>query len=138
MANANLVVRVSAQIAEFQKSFNDATKVAKDFAGDFEGIATRAAAVGNFFGGIAKDIAQSLASGFAGAIRDAVKFSSEFSNAFIGLSSVARAFGTNTDAATSAAKRLSADGLLPLKDSATGLKNLLAAGFNLPQATKLM
>jgi hypothetical protein len=138
MANANLVVRVSAQIAEFQKSFNDATKVAKDFASDFEGIATRAAAVGTFFGGIAKDIAQSLASGFASAIRDAVKFSSEFSNAFIGLSSVARAFGTNTDAATSAAKRLSADGLLPLKDSATGLKNLLAAGFNLPQATKLM
>ena len=138
MANASLVVRVSAQIAEFQKSFKDAAKTASDFADDFEGIATRAAAVGNFFGGIAKDIAQSLASGFAGAIRDAVTFSSQFQNAFLGLSSVARAFGTSTDSATAAAKKLSADGLLPLKDSATGLKNLLATGFSLPQATKLM
>lgn len=138
MANASLVVRVSAQIAEFQKSFNDMSKVAKDFASDFEGIATRAAAVGSFIGNIAADIAKSLASGFAGAIKDAVKFSSEFNNAFLGLSSVARAFGTNTDAATAAAKKLSADGLLPLKDSATGLKNLLAAGFSLPEATKLM
>lgn len=138
MANASLVVRVSAQIAEFQKSFNDMSKTAKDFASDFEGIATRAAAVGSFIGNVAADIAKSLASGFAGAIKDAVKFSSEFNNAFLGLSSVARAFGTNTDAATAAAKKLSADGLLPLKDSATGLKNLLAAGFSLPEATKLM
>lgn len=138
MANASLVVRVSAQIAEFQKSFDDAKKTTQDFADNFEGIATRAAAVGSFFGNIAADMAKSLASGLAGAIRDAVKFSSEFSNAFIGLASVARAFGSSTDEATAAAKKLSADGLLPLKDSATGLKNLLAAGFSLPQATKLM
>lgn len=138
MANASLVVRVSAQIAEFQKSFTEMSETSKKFAGDFEGIATRAAAVGSFIGNIAADIAKSLASGFAGAIKDAIKFSSEFNNAFLGLSSVAKAFGTNTDSATAAAKKLSADGLLPLKDSATGLKNLLAAGFSLPEATRLM
>ena len=138
MANTSLVVRVSAQIAEFQKSFNDMSKTAKGFASDFEGMATRAAAVGTFIGNIATDMAKSLASGFVGAIKDAVKFSTEFQNAFLGLNSVARAFGTSTDSATAAAKKLSSDGLLPLKDSATGLKNLLSAGFSLPEATKLM
>lgn len=138
MATASLAVRVSAQIAEFQSAFKDMSKTVDKFAGDFEGMATRASAVGTFFGNIATDIAKSLASGLAGAIRDAVKFSSEFSNAFIGLSSVASAFGTSADAAKDAAKRLSQDGLLPVKDAATGLKNLLAAGFSLPEATKLM
>ena len=33
---------------------------------------------------------------------------------------------------------LAADGLMPLGDSASGLKNLLAAGFSLPEAIKLM
>lgn len=135
---ANLTVRVSAQIAEFQKSFNDASKTAKDFANDFEGIATRAATVGAFFGTIAADIAGSVARGLGNALRDALKFSSEFSNAFLGLGSVARHFGADTELAAKAARSLSSDGLLPLKDSATGLKNLLAAGFNLPEATKLM
>jgi hypothetical protein len=138
MAVATLAVRLTAQIAEFQKSFADAARYAKKFGDEFEGVATRAATVGTFFGTIGADIAGSLARGLGGAIRDAIRFSSEFSNAFIGLGSVARAFGADTGAATTAAKRLSADGLLPLKDSATGLKNLLATGFNLPQATQLM
>ncbi len=138
MANASLVVRISAQIAEFQKSFDDASKTAKKFAGDFEGIATRAAAVGAFFGNIASDIAKSLASGFAGAIKDAVKFSSELTNAFAGLNSVSRGFGIDTNAAADAARRLSADGLIPLKQSTTALKNLLSAGFGLPDAIKLL
>lgn len=137
-AIATLTVRLNAQIAEFQSEFKAATKSAQKFADDFEGTATKAAAVGAFFGTIAADIAKSIASGLASALKDAVKFSSEFNNAFIGLGSVARAFGTDTDLATAAARRLSADGLLPLKDSATGLKNLLAAGFNLEQSTKLM
>jgi hypothetical protein len=137
-AIATLTVRLNAQIAEFQSEFRQATKDAQKFADGFEGVATRAAAVGTFFGNIATDIAKSLAAGLANALRDAVKFSSEFNNAFIGLGSVARAFGTDTDSATAAARRLSADGLLPLKDSATGLKNLLAAGFNLEQSTQLM
>lgn len=135
---ATLTVRLSAQIAEFQSEFRDAAKAAQKFQDDFQGVATKAAAVGSFFGNIASDIAKSLARGFGDAIRDAVRFSSEFHNAFIGLGSVARAFGADTDAATAAARKLSSDGLLPLKDSATGLKNLLAAGFNLDQSVKLM
>lgn len=135
---ATLTVRLSAQIAEFQSEFRSATKEAQKFADSFEGIATRAAAVGSFIGNIATKIASSLASAFSGAVRDAVRLSSEFSNALIGLSSVARAFGTDADSAKDAARRLSADGLLPLKDSATGLKNLLATGFSLDQSVQLM
>jgi hypothetical protein len=58
--------------------------------------------------------------------------------ALIGLSSVARAFGQNQDEANQAARRLATDGLLTVTDAAKGLKNLLAAGFELPQAVKLM
>jgi hypothetical protein len=138
MAAASLVVRVSAQIAEFQKSFNDMSRTVDKFAGDFEGMATRAAAVGTFFGQLAADIAKSIVSGIGSAISDAVRLSSEFANAFTGLSSVAAAFGTDADSAAAAARRLSADGLLPVKDAATGLKNLLATGFSLPEAVRLM
>lgn len=59
-------------------------------------------------------------------------------NALMGLSSVARGTGTSIDAATKAAKDLSADGLMPLGDAASGLKNLLASGMSLPQAIKMM
>lgn len=59
-------------------------------------------------------------------------------NALMGLSSVARGTGNSIDAATEAARKLSADGLMPLGDAAMGLKNLLASGFSLPQAVKLM
>jgi hypothetical protein len=135
---ATLTVRLSAQIAEFQSEFRNATKEAQKFADGFEGIATRAAAIGTLIGNVATKIASSLASAFAGAVKDAVRLSSEFSNALLGLSSVARAFGTDADTAKDAAKRLSSDGLLPLKDSATGLKNLLATGFSLDQSVQLM
>ena len=59
-------------------------------------------------------------------------------NALMGLSSVAKGTGNSIDAATQAAKDLTADGLMPIGDAATGLKNLLASGFSLPQAIKLM
>lgn len=135
---ATLTVRLGAQIAEFQKSFADTSSTLKKFTHEFEGVATKASAVGSFFGTIAADMARSLAAGFGRAVSDAVRLSSEFSNALIGLGSVSRAFGVDTDAAKDAARALSADGLMPLKDSATGLKNLLATGFNLEQSVKLM
>lgn len=59
-------------------------------------------------------------------------------NALMGLSSVARGTGNDINATTQAAKDLAADGLMPLGDAATGLKNLLASGFSLPEAVRLM
>lgn len=58
--------------------------------------------------------------------------------ALLGLGSVSKAFGQDQTAAAAAARKLASDGLMPLADAATGLKNLLAAGFNLDQAITLM
>lgn len=138
MAVASLAVRISAQIAELQKGMADGTRAVKSFGDSFEGIATRASAVGTFIGNIAADMARALVSNLGQAFTEAISLSQKFQNAFIGLSSVARAFGTDADTATRAARTLAADGLLPIGDAATGLKNLLAAGFSLPEATRLM
>lgn len=55
-----------------------------------------------------------------------------------GLNSVATAFGNDAGKAKKAAQELAKDGLMTVADAATGLKNLLAAGFNLDQANELM
>lgn len=62
----------------------------------------------------------------------------QMENAMTGLSSVAKAFNQDVDKSKEAARNLSRDGLMPLSDAAAGLKNLLASGFNLPEAIKLM
>lgn len=64
----------------------------------------------------------------------------KFESALIGLETVAgRKLGMQAiPLATQAAKDLAADGLLPVQNAATGLKNLLASGFNLEEATNLM
>lgn len=59
-------------------------------------------------------------------------------NALMGLSSVARGTGNDMNAAARGAQNLAADGLMTVTDAATGLKNLLASGFSLPQAIRLM
>lgn len=59
-------------------------------------------------------------------------------SAMIGLNTVAKAFGKDADEAQRAAQDLAKDGLMTVSDAAMGLKNLLASGFELPQAIKLM
>ena len=138
MAVASLAVRVSAQIAEFQSAFAQTSKSLDKFHKDFQGTATKAVAIGTVLGNVFTKLASSIASGIGSAISDAIRLSSEFNNAFLGLGSVAAAFGQDVGQVTDAAKRLSSDGLLPVKDAATGLKNLLSAGFNLEESTNLM
>lgn len=62
----------------------------------------------------------------------------EMENSMTGLSSVAKAFKQDVDATKEAARNLARDGLMSVADSSRGLKNLLAAGFGLPEAIKLM
>lgn len=135
---ATLTVRISAQIAELQKSFADASKATQKFQDNFAGMATAAATVGTFLGNVFTKIASSIVSTLGGAIADSIKYANQFQNAFLGLSGVASAFGVSATAATTAAKGLAADGMMPLSDAATGLKNLLSSGFNLEQSTRLM
>lgn len=59
-------------------------------------------------------------------------------SALLGLTSIARAYSEDVNLAKKASQELASDGLMSVADSATGLKNLLAAGFSLPQAITLM
>ncbi|HMT18549.1 MAG TPA: phage tail tape measure protein [Candidatus Saccharibacteria bacterium] len=67
-----------------------------------------------------------------------IKSANSMQASMIGLNSIAKAFGQNADQAQQAARDLAKDGLMTVSDAATGLKNLLASGFELPQAIKLM
>ena len=71
-------------------------------------------------------------------MKAAIDASNEMSNAMIGLNTVAKAFGQNAEEAKDAAASLAKDGLMSVKSASNSLKNLLAAGFNLPEAIKLM
>lgn len=74
----------------------------------------------------------------ARAVKSFLDSSVEMENSVIGLQTVSKAFKVNIDDATTAAQELSKDGLMSVKESAEGLKNLLATGFSLPEAIKLM
>lgn len=73
-----------------------------------------------------------------GVINDTVQAANREQSALTGLASITRAFNQDTEKATKAAQELATDGLMTVGDAALGLKNLLAAGFNLDQATTLM
>jgi len=96
------------------------------------GVAAQATGVA--VGLLAERLARGLVSGFQSTIQAANKLDA----GLIGLSSVATAFGGNADLAKKAAMELASDGLMSVGDAAAGLKNLLASGFSLPEATTLM
>ncbi len=85
------------------------------------------------------NIQNAITTGFVGVgIKSAIDSSNQLNSALIGLNSVAEAFGQNAEQAKQVAISLSEDGLMSVRDSAAGLKNLLASGFGLEQATNLM
>lgn len=69
---------------------------------------------------------------------DVIKESMKFKRAFLGLESLAKSFGQNMVKAKMAARDLSRDGLMTVTDAAESLKNLLATGFGLDEAIKLL
>lgn len=73
-----------------------------------------------------------------GIIGSAVTAAQRYNNSFIGLSSVASAFGHDADEAKRAAQELAKDGLMTVGEAAEGLKNLLATRFSMPEAINLM
>ncbi|MGE3404592.1 MAG: hypothetical protein AB7K63_18530, partial [Vicinamibacterales bacterium] len=95
---------------------------------------TASTATGVAIGLLADRMARGLVQGFQSAITAANRLDA----GLIGLSSVASAFGQDAGKARDAAMRLAADGLMSVGDAASGLKNLLASGFALPDAIVLM
>lgn len=76
--------------------------------------------------------------GLGGQMGRGITAANKYQAALTGLRSVASAFKQDANAAEKAAQELASDGLMTVAESATGLKNLLAAGFSLPQAIRLM
>lgn len=102
----------------------------------------RAMTRANAVGGIIANTVMSLARGAFGfltsTIANSIQVSSQYSNTFIGLSTVAKAYGQDATKTKEAAQELAKDGLMGVAQAAAGLKNLLASGFGLPEATNLM
>lgn len=96
------------------------------------GVAAQAAAVAVGM------LAERMARGLVGAFQESIQAANKLDSGLIGLSATASAFKQDAGKATDAAKDLAADGLMSVGDSAAGLKNLLAAGFGLPEAVTLM
>ena len=83
-------------------------------------------------------IATAAFAGMTLALAGTVKESQELELALKGLTSIAEGMGHDVDAAKQAAIELASDGLMTVKEAAQGLKNLLLAGYGLPQAIDLM
>lgn len=71
-------------------------------------------------------------------VGESVDEANRLQNALTGLSTIAGYFNQDVNEANAAARRLASDGLMTVTESATGLKNLLASGFSLPEAITLM
>ena len=76
--------------------------------------------------------------GLRSAFNAAFVSANELEASLKGLGAVAANTGNDMQGARQAAIDLSQKGLLTIQDSAAGLKNLLSAGFGLPEAIKLM
>lgn len=83
-------------------------------------------------------LAERVGTGLVRAFQDTIAAANRLDSGLIGLRSVATAFKSDAGLAEDAAKRLASDGLLSVGEAATSLKNLLAAGFGLPEAVTLV
>lgn len=126
---------------------DNASKKIRELGHDIDETGKQSDAAGKRIGGL-RDHIGALATAAVGmglATRSLIGFMGEtvtaantLQSALMGLNSVATAFSQDANKAKKAAQELAEDGLMTVADSATGLKNLLAAGFNLDEATTLM
>lgn len=138
---ATLVVKVTADTVEVRTAFSRLTDEAEKTKDKFAQISAMSIAAGNVLStAFTKAVGYAIDAlkGLGGELLKGIKLSGEYNSAMIGLIGVSRAFGMSSDAAMAAAKGLSKDGLLPLGDSAKGLKNLLMTGFGLKESTDIM
>jgi len=75
---------------------------------------------------------------FIHGLKGAVTASVEFTNAMTGLGAIAKATGEKVDVTQTAAKSLAEKGFMTVTEATMGLKNLLATGFGLEEAMKVM
>jgi hypothetical protein len=83
-------------------------------------------------------LAERIGSALVGAFRSSIDAANRMDAALAGLSAVASGMKVDVDSAKAAAQDLASNGLMTVGEAATGLKNLLASGFGLPEAIQLM
>jgi hypothetical protein len=139
VAVSTIAIRVQVNGATVaQNQFKDLEVTVTGFGKAFEGVSRRSIASGEAMGHALYDAFRGLASTILSTGLAAIKYSQQFNNAMIALGNVATHVGSSAAEATKAAKELSADGLLPLRDSAKGLQNLMMTGFGLQDSIKIM
>lgn len=128
-------------IQDMSKKFDDSKRTIKSWSADVKNSIKQV----SDFAKQHKEAIQAVAVGTGAAlaglvleVKKATKEHVEFKNAMIGLRSIAEGTGQNLEKTTKAAQDLAADGLMSIADAATGLKNLLLAGFGLEEAIVLM
>lgn len=121
-------------VSNVKASYEGAAQAGSAFEGRVRSTGAAGTAAGVVFGQLALTVGGRL----VGAVADSVREANRLDAGLIGLSSVARAFRQDIDGSTAAAKSLAADGLMTVGEAAAGLKNLLAAGFGLPEAVTIM
>jgi hypothetical protein len=126
--------KLSGQIKQVTGDAGAASKGLEDVGTKTRGAGTAATATGVAFGLLAERMGRGLVSAFQSTIAAA----NQLDSGLIGLRSVANAFKQDAGGAEEAAKKLASDGLLSVGAAATSLKNLLAAGFGLPEAVTLV
>lgn len=86
------------------------------------------------------DLTEEVGGAIYGFSQDSIRAFNEWEKSTVGLASIVeKKLGKDAiPEATKTAQKLAADGLLPLADASAGLKNLIATGFDLDQATELM
>lgn len=105
---------------------------------DSLGMSTSKMTQAVFMGNAAFEASKNILRSSADFINQSKEAANRYQSALIGLSSVSRAFGQDQQLANEAAQSLASDGLMTVRDSATSLKNLLATGFSLEEATTLI
>ena len=121
----------------------DASKADKIAKGALGGTASGANEAASSLAGMAKSLAL-VTGGFltlrgaSNFLKGAVADANQYQASINGLASVSKAFGVDTQTAAEAARNLSADGLIPLAQSAQAFKNALSSGFTIQEATMLL
>lgn len=147
--NASKRASAAAQIKENKTIANDFLRTLKNMESEAKASSSRvnssfsSAFKGGFLGSLTGIISSQLAqlpSMFKATLDEMVSIAAERQNAFKGLESIASFKGVDQKAAQDAVMnlRLVKAGIVEITEASTGLKNLLATGFSLPQSITLL
>lgn len=123
-AQAESIVRNSANKAE-----GAVKKSSQNMKTSLDGVPESIAAIGGAYLSI---------QGLKTFLSDSINEANRFQASMLGLTTISNSYGQSAIGAREAARQLAADGLMPLADAATSLKNLLASGFSLDEAITLI